>query len=147
MQPMTKPKFLAAALISPWAAPVIVVVGSILVSGTWPLHYELPVTVSFTVIVSYVGFFAIGLPLIYVLRRAGYLNFLTLLVGGALAGVAVFFFFTKVLGFLLTSSASFGALQLVWGAVLGFGVACLFGLIAGIRRGSGPKNSEQPTNK
>jgi len=113
---------------------VIVVVVPIVGSGTWPFHYELPVIVSFAVIVSYVGFFTVGLPLIYVLRRAGYLNFPTLVVGGALAGVAVFFAFTKVLGFLLTSSASpsasFGALQLVWGAVLGFGVACLFGLIA-----------------
>ena len=139
---MTKPRFLAAALISPWAAPVIVVVVSIVASGTWPFHYELPVIVGFAVIASYVSFFAIGLPLIYVLRRAGYLNFLTLLVGGALVGVAVFFLFTKVLGFLLTSSASSGVLQLVWGAVLGFGVACLFGLIAGIRRGSGTENPE-----
>lgn len=125
---MTKTKFLAAALISPWAAPVIVVV----VSGTWSFQDYDPLflfVVTIAVVVSYVGFFAIGLPLIYILRRAGWLNFPTLVVGGALAGIVVFFFFTKVFGF---SSASFDVPPLVLGAAFGCGVACTFGLIAGI---------------
>lgn len=81
---------------------------------------------------GYVSLFAFGLPLIYVLRRIGLLSLPFLTISGALAGAVVFVLYAKLFAFLLESSAPFDPLQILWGAALGFSVAILFGLIAGV---------------
>lgn len=128
----TKARFIAAAALAPWAAPVVVVIVSVVAAGEWPYQREFPGIVFYSVLAAYVGLFAAGLPIVYALRRTGHLSVPVLGVAGAVAGVLILYLAMVLLGLLLNSSASFGKLQLMWGAALGFGVAIAFGLISGI---------------
>ena len=92
--------------------------------------------VAFALVAGYAGYFAIGVPLIHFLRRMGWLSLPTLVFSGAAAGIAVLAGVGKLLGILLGSSGSFDLSYVLsyvsWGAGLGFAVALLFSLIAGI---------------
>ena len=131
---MTKRRYQLAAVIAP-AAPTLVLIGFALANGDSYSPW-LVLIVAFALIVGYAGFFAVGVPLIHFLRRMGWLSLPTLVFSGAAAGIAVLGGVGKLLGILLGSSGSFDLSYVLsyvsWGAGLGFAVALLFSLIAGI---------------
>ena len=129
---MAEHRSLIAAMIAPWAAPAVLILLPVVQSRSWPFHYELPLIVTCSIVFSYLGSFALGLPLVHVLRRVGWLSLTSLTLSGALAGALVFYVFFQLLGVVLASSAPFGTLQILWGVSLGFSVALVFGVIAGI---------------
>ena len=146
---MTKRRYQLAAVIAP-AAPTLVLIGFALANGDSYSPW-LVLIVAFALIVGYAGFFAVGVPLIHFLRRMGWLSLPTLVFSGAAAGIAVLGGVGKLLGILLGSSGSFDLSYVLsyvsWGAGLGFAVALLFSLIAGIPIGRvNQNNSRNPPN-
>ena len=127
---MAEPRFLLAIVIAP-AAPALAIffLGIVMAEPSSPWSF---LTVALAALTGYAGLFAVGLPLFHFLGRMGWLSLPVLVIFGALAGIAVFGLFSKFLGFLLGSSTSFDFAHIFWGAGLGFTVALLFGLIAGI---------------
>lgn len=123
-----------AVLIAP-ATPALVLIGFGLVKGELFSRWFV-LMVAFALVAGYAGYFAIGVPLIHFLRRMGWLSLPTLVFSGAAAGIAVLAGVGKLLGILLGSSGSFDLSYVLsyvsWGAGLGFAVALLFSLIAGI---------------
>ena len=146
---MTKRRYQLAAVIAP-AAPTLVLIGFSLANGeSYSPWFGL--IVAFALIVGYAGFFAVGVPLIHFLRRMGWFSLPILVVSGGLAGIIVFGAFGKFLGILLGSSAPFDLSDVLfyvfWGAGLGFAVALLFSVIAGIpTRAVRQNDSRNPTN-
>ncbi len=131
---MTEQREAIAAVLAPLAAPVLTVVLFALPAKSLPSYHDLPGIVFPAVIVSYLGFFLVGLPVVFLLRRLRLLNLPALIVCGALSGVIVFSIFEVLLSVLLGTIEYFrltvsGA---IWGASIGAGVAALFGSIAGI---------------
>ena len=146
---MTERRYRLAAVIAP-AVPTVMLVGFGLAKGE-PYSPWSVLIVAFALIAGYSSFFAIGVPLIYALRRVGWLSLPTLTFSGALAGIAVSGVFSKFLGIVMGSSGPFGLSYVLsyvfWGAALGFTVALLFSLIAGIPFRAGDRNrSRIPTN-
>lgn len=88
--------------------------------------------VALALLTSYLGLIVIGFPLIYLLKRIGWLNLPALAITGALAGIGVFALFLEGLGAMLESSAPINIIQILWGAGLGLSAALSFGLISGI---------------
>lgn len=131
---MTKRRYQLAAVIAP-AAPTLLLIGFGLVKGELFSRWFV-LMVAFALVAGYAGYFAIGVPLIQFLRRMGWLSLPTLVFSGAAAGIAVLGGVGKLLGILLGSSGSFDLSYVLsyvsWGAGLGFAVALLFSLIAGI---------------
>ena len=131
-----------AAIIAPWAARLATVVFFVVQSRGWPFRSELPWILGVSAITAYVGLFAIGLPIMRALRRAGRLNLLSLTLCAVPAGVLAFYLVLRLLGFLLESSAPFELSQAIWGASHGAFVALVFGVIAGLTlRSSGPPSA------
>jgi hypothetical protein len=129
-------------MIAPWAAPLAVVLFFVVQSRGWSFRSELPWILGVGAITGYVGLFAIGLPIMRALRRAGRLNLLSLTLCAVPAGVLAFYLFLRILGFLLESSAPFELRHAIWGASLGAFVALVFGVIAGLTlRSSGPPSA------
>jgi hypothetical protein len=136
---VTQDRLVIATIVAPCSAPITIILAAVVQCGCWPFHYDLPWIVGFSLITGFVGLCAVGLPLVYVLRRVGRLNLISLALSGALAGVLVFYLFGRLLAFLLESSGPFNLLSAVWGAALGFILALVFGLIAGLTtRSTGP---------
>jgi hypothetical protein len=101
------------------------------------LHPETVRVVVFMLVISisfsYVPCFVLGLPLLKFLDKRQSVSTITLTVGGALIGAAVFYVFGLLLSELLGSPRRIipGMRELVSGALLGSLVAISFGLIAG----------------
>ncbi len=140
---MSETRTALATLFAPWAAPIVLIGWQNLeavVKGKWPVqfYYSLPWVVITAVFTSYIALFAIGLPLVRVLRRYSKLNFLFLTASGGIAGAAVFIFFNVIFSWSLGSQPDFDDTLLrllttvLYGGVLGSSVAASFGLIAGI---------------
>lgn len=83
---------------------------------------------------SYLPTIFVGIPLLLVLGRAGHLNILNVVIGGAIAGMIVFYVFGLVFMAMLGSAGNIAPSisGLIWGAISGISVALPFGLIAGI---------------
>ena len=129
---MSDYRFITAATIAPWTAPLFMILFPVIQSRGWPFHYEVPFIVVASAFMSHIGLYVFGLPLTFLLRRMGWLNLISLTLGGALEGVAVFYLFGRILGHLLNSSSSFALSDGAQGASLGFGVALMYGLISGL---------------
>jgi len=86
----------------------------------------------FATIASYVALFLLGFPVIHILRRIGWLTLPSVVLSGGVVGIYIFHLFLGFLGFLLGSTRLIRMVELLWGAVLGSGVALCFALIAGI---------------
>jgi hypothetical protein len=134
MPAMTESRFGLAAAVAPMAPTVLVVAAAILLPHGF--GNALPFAIIFSVPTSYLGFFLVGLPLIHLLKRKGYLNFSTLAIAGIAAGIVAFAGFSVVFGLMLGSRSSYGAVGAAWGAGFGLLVAIVFGLVAGITRRS-----------
>ena len=146
---MTKRRYQLAAVIAP-AAPTLVLVGFGLANGESYSPWFVLI-VAFALIAGYAGFFAVGIPVIHLLRRMGWFSLSILTFFGALAGIAVLGVFGKLLGIVIGSSGPFDPSYVLsyvfWGAALGFTVALLFSLIAGIPFRAVDRNRSQiPTN-
>ena len=146
---MTKRRYRLAGVIAP-AAPALVLIGFALANGESYSPWFVFI-VAFALIVGYAGFFAVGVPLIHFLRRMGWFSLPILVVSGGLAGIIVFGVFGKFLGILLGSSAPFNLSHVLfyvfWGAGIGFAVALLFSVIAGIpTRAVSQNDSRNSTN-
>jgi hypothetical protein len=124
---MTEHRFQIASLMAPCTPALFVFIGFLTQSFQWNF-----LIVGLALLTSYLGFFIVGYPLIYLLRRTGLLSLPVLMLSGLVFGVLVFYLFSLFLGFLLESSAPFGLSATLWGALLGLCVALSFGLIAGI---------------
>ena len=127
MHLMTEQRFQIASLVAPSTPALLVFIGDQTQSFQWNF-----LIVGLALLTGYLGFFIVGYPLIYLLRRTGFLSLPVLMLSGPVIGVLVFYFFLLFLSFLLGSSASFGLSAIIWGAGLGLCVALSFGLIAGI---------------
>lgn len=121
-----------AAAVAPMAPTVLVVVASMVLP--YGFGNALFFAILFSMLTSYLGFFLVGLPLVHLLKRPGYLNFGTLAIAGVVAGVIAFAAFSLVFGLMLSSRGSFGVLGAAWGAGFGLLVAIVFGLVAGVTR-------------
>ena len=117
---------------APWAAPLSTIALGVIQSRGWPFGSELPWVIGFSVLAAYVCLIVAGLPIVHVLRRIGHLNLVSLSLLGVLAGILVFYGFGQLLVILFQAKASFGLAEVLWGAWLGFSVALVFGLIAGL---------------
>lgn len=135
---MTEQRFRIASLIAP-CIPVLFIF-FVLVDFETPSFQWNFLFVGFALFIGYLGFFMVGFPLIYILRRNGFLSLPMLMLSGLVLGVLVFYLFWLLLGFLLGSSVPYELSAILWGAALGLCVALSFGLIAGITwRSSGRK--------
>lgn len=125
---MPEQRFWLAAAMAPCVPAVL-----ILASGFHTQSFQWTfLMVGLALLTGYLGFLAVGLPLVYMLRRVGLLSLPALMLSGAVFGVLVFYLFSLFLDFLLGSPASFKLMASLLGALLGFSVALSFGLIAGI---------------
>jgi hypothetical protein len=86
--------------------------------------------------VSLIGLIVFGIPIVHLLRKYNQLNFLTLSVAGAIAGVVVFSIFIWLLSEFLGSYATVDIKSISWGLVLGCLSALIYGYISGITRRS-----------
>ena len=133
---MTRLRIGLAVLLSPWAAPALVILMAIVTSRGWPFHYELGLTVIVSVVISYAAVVLLGLPLFTWLKRHRKLDWPTLVVCGAAAGVICFFVFEVLLAVLVRSTfaavAHTALPASVWGVTLGAGVSATFSLIVGL---------------
>ena len=131
---MTELRYQLAIGIAP-AAPALVMIGFGLAKGDLHSRWAI-LTVTFALVAGYVGYFVVGIPLIYFLRRMGWLTLPILVFSGTAAGIVILGGVGKLLGILLGSSGPFDLSYILsyvlWGGMLGFVVALLFSLIAGI---------------
>lgn len=127
-------RLILAALIAPWTAPIVFILGVAIQAKTWSLPYELWGTIALAVFTGYIGLLLLGLPLVRLLRSFGILNLPILIFFGALGGVMMLALFNAILAFTLGSplTLNIDRSTLIWGSVLGASVATSFGLIAGI---------------
>jgi len=88
------------------------------------------------IIFSYLGAICLGLPAVSFLKRFGHLSLPKLVIMGALTGLVVWFVATRLFIWVLNSSAVFSVVDAVWGAVMGFTVAAVFGVISGVKFGN-----------
>lgn len=88
----------------------------------------------YSVCFSYLPTICVGIPLLSVLGRTGHLNVLSVVIGGAIAGMIVFYVFGLVFMAMLGSVGNIAPSisGLIWGAIFGISVALPFSLIAGI---------------
>lgn len=128
MPKISKNRYTFAAVISP-LIPAVIALAPML-GGENP-QFEM-LAVALALLTSYLGLFVIGLPLVFLLERIGWLNLPVLSITGALAGIGVLALFLQGLGAILESSAPINTIQILWGAGLGFSAALSFGLISGI---------------
>ena len=127
---MSESRFRLAVAVAPMAPTALIVVASLLLP--YGFGNGLPFAILFSVLTSYLGFFLVGLPLVHLLKRKGYLNFGTLAIAGIVAGVIVFAGFSVLFRLMLDSRVSYGVLGAAWGAGFGLLVAIAFGLVAGL---------------
>ena len=93
---------------------------------------------------SYVVFVLVGLPVMLALRHFGKLNFVSLLLTGAVIGALSLLIFGTWIAALLGSlgsptSSGFGPLIFMWGATFGALAAGIFGAIVGAQNRRLPK--------
>ncbi len=88
----------------------------------------------FSIPFAYLAILAVGIPLVFFLRKRNSLNALSVTLGGAIGGIAVFYVFGFVFSAILGSPKSiFPSLsELLSGGLLGISVALPFSLILGI---------------
>ena len=133
---MPEQRFQLASVIAPCTPALLIFIGGVQ-TQSFQLNFLI---VGLALLTGYLGFFIVGYPLIYLLRRAGMLSLPALMFSGPVFDILVFYFFSLFLSFLLGSSAPFGLSASLWGALLGSCVALSFGLIAGITwRSSGTR--------
>ena len=125
---MSEQRFQLATVIAPCTPAVLIFIGGF---QTQSFQWNFLI-VGLALVTGYLGFFVVGFPLVYLLRRAGLLSLPILMLSGAVFGVFVFYLFWLFLNFLLGSSAPFELAASFWGALLGLSVAFSFGLIGGI---------------
>lgn len=125
---MTETRFTVAAVTSPLVPAGIALAPMLQAESS---QYNM-LAVALALLTSYLGVIVIGLPLVHLLKRIGWLNLPALAITGALAGIGVFALFLQGLGAMLESSAPLNLIQILWGAGLGLSAALSFGLIAGI---------------
>ena len=139
------PRSTLAALLAPCTPSALTVLVPVISSWSWPFHYELPLLLSVSLAVSYVAFFALGLPIISFLRRRNALNTVTLLLTGLVAGAIFGLLAVAGLGLALGTlryaleSVSTWASIAAWGGGYGLATAVAYGLLAGW-----PNNSFKP---
>lgn len=133
---MTRLRIGLAVLLSPWAAPILVILLAVAASREWPFHYELGLIVIVSAATSYAAVVLVGLPLFKWLKRRQRLDWPTLVACGAAAGIICFFVFEVMLAIVLRSTfttvAHTALLASVWGVTLGAGVSATFSLIVGL---------------
>jgi hypothetical protein len=122
-------------LLSPWAAPGVIIAGATMAARRWPFNFDLPHLASMGVLPAYAGMLLIGLPFFNYLRKSHRLDLVRLTASGALGGslflLIVVSIFSRTLG-----EASISIREIVldvgWGTLLGAAVAIAFALIAGV---------------
>jgi hypothetical protein len=133
---VTRQRIGLAVLLSPWAAPALVILMAVVSARGWPFHYELGLVVFASVVTSYAVVMLLGLPLFKWLKTHQRLDWPTLVACGAAAGVICFFAFEVLLAVLRGSTfaavAHTALLASVWGVTLGAGVSAMFSLIVGL---------------
>lgn len=138
---MNRTRVLFGLFLAPISLPICLLAGMTFsdgsLSGAWGYAGMVSVTV-----VSYLGTFFIGLPLVIYLRNKNKLSFPRLAVCGGISGIAVLFLTSVALAAFLDSITSFTWQSLVWGAAMGLIISLTFGVIAGVGNGQdGPKIS------
>jgi hypothetical protein len=126
-----------AALLSPWSAPVTLIVLAMAFEQTSLSHYELTLAPLVMVPLAYVGVGLLGLPVYLWLKRRQRLTWWSFTGWGAGAGMILFWLLDAMMllfGRQLGASWDFHGFLLgtVWGLVVGFTVAATFVLIAGV---------------
>jgi len=124
-----------AMLLSPWAAPGLIIAAATMYARRWPFNFDLPYVAGMGVLPAYAAMVLVGLPLFQSLRKSHRLDLARLMVHGALGGCLFLLIgvsaFSRILG-----SASISVreivLDVVWGALLGSAVAAAFAFIAGV---------------
>ena len=122
--------------------PVVLLAGApYLLTNDSPYGNALPIVILFSILVSYMGAYAFGLPTIHYLRKAGKLNFLNVIGAGAIWGAVIFSAFLFGFGLLMdntiaTSLLNIGWIALATGGAFGICVAISFAFISGIPRRS-----------
>lgn len=84
-----------------------------------------------TLLSSYLATFIIGLPIFLLLERLNRLSLLTLSGSGTLLGSILF---TLPMTLVYDLEVKDLGVQIGWGAILGFAVSFIFGLLAGVRK-------------
>lgn len=117
---MNAVRIAVGAFVAPWVAPAFF------------SYRQLDGGVS--LLVAYLSLFFVGLPLLFLLDRLGWLNLPVLIFVGALSGAAVYYLFLILFALSLGSPPPwrFEISDIVLGAELGAAIAAVFGLISGI---------------
>ena len=125
-------RLVLAAALAPLAAPVGLYLQGVI--QTESFYFPIFSVVGLSgLVVSYLGLLLIGLPCFLVIKKLGLLNLPLLGLVGILAGVIVYFVFISLL-FSSPSQAlsSFDISSFLLGGLLGFSVALIFGVMAGV---------------
>ena len=136
---MNKRRFRFGIVIAPLIVPLgIFIFGGAIQQSSWGI-----LAIMISAFFSYFGMFFIGLPLIYLLRRIGWLNIPMLVLSGALGGCVIIYAYSIFMAAFLTAGSSIpfdfivasGSLKwslIFFGASLSAVIAVVFGIIAGI---------------
>jgi len=128
-------RIVLAVLLSPWAAPFLIIAAATMYARRWPFNFDLPHLAGMGVLPAYGGMLLVGLPLFQSLRKAHRLDLMRLMAYGALGGslflLVVVSAFSRILGSASISMREI-VLDVVWGALLGGAVAAAFAFIAGV---------------
>jgi hypothetical protein len=123
-----------AAVLSPWSAPALIIIGATLYARRWPFNFDLHFVAGVGVLPAYGGLLLVGLPLFFWLRKTNRLDLLRLVIGGVLGGIIFLVIFSGALALILRSPLTLRDLTLdvVWGVILSSAVALTFGFIVGV---------------
>lgn len=129
---MSANRTLAAVLFAPLVIPgyFLVLMDS---AGGQQSAIDTLVVIYPVTIFSYLGTIGLGLPAVLFLKRIGHLSLPKLAIMGALTGLVVWFAATRFFTWISNSYFIFSVIDTVWGAVLGFTIAALFGIISRLK--------------
>ena len=124
-----------AILLSPWAAPGLIIAATTMYARRWPFNFDAAYVAGIGVLPAYAGMVLVGLPLFQSLRKSHRLDLARLMAHGALGGSLFLLIgvsaFSRILGSASISIREI-VLDIVWGALLGSAVAAAFAFIAGV---------------
>lgn len=136
MRAMTNYRFHIAVAVSPLVA-VMPFLGILLLYSTGPFPLGVvALIIGIATPFSYLGLFVFGVPLFLLLRTHNRISMPPFLFVGAVGGIAVYTVFALLMSALLETQYQFEIVHVLWGSCLGFGVAVVFCLIAGITSAS-----------
>lgn len=127
----------AAILMAPLTPALVVILFAVVASMSWPFNEsDYKIIIGLWSSVSYFGLFVVGLPVLCVLRAYGKLKVYHIALAGGASGIAVFGLVQLIIAWLLSTTAEYGLLTIIWGFACGVCVAVSYALISGITNAS-----------